>query len=107
MCKSKAKFRHRGTPWKLAELKQLGKTPDSVLARRFKRTIKEVVAMRDSRRVDLATSPRRWTAREIRLLGTMPDLETARQLRRSCGAVRHQRMGAYQFLLGSPWRICG
>jgi hypothetical protein len=42
-------------PWTLAELKKLGKAPDSVLARRFRRTIKEVVAERKHRRIRLAT----------------------------------------------------
>jgi len=69
--------RRWGAPWKLAELKRLGRAPDSVLARRMGRTIKEVVAMRESRRLGLVTGPRRWTAREIRLLGSMPDREVA------------------------------
>jgi hypothetical protein len=88
----KAKFRRGGVPWKLAELKQLGKTPDSVLARLRQRTIKEVVARRESQRVKLITPPRRWTAREIRLLGTMSDREISRRLRRSYESVRWQRL---------------
>ena len=52
-----------GFPWTVAELKLLGKKPDSVLAKRFARTIKEVVAMRENRRIGLITGPRRWTAR--------------------------------------------
>src|ERR1019366_2977319 len=59
-----------GAPWTVAELRQLGKVPDSVLARRRGRTIKEVVAERIARRIGLATGPRRWTARELRFLGT-------------------------------------
>ncbi len=88
----KRKIARTGTLWKVGELKQLGQAPDSVLARRSQRTIKDVVAMRESRRVALITPPRRWTAREIRLLGTMSDLETARRLRRSAGAVRNHRL---------------
>src|SRR6266850_2122765 len=88
--KKKIKSR-RGVPWLLAELKQLGKVPDSVLARRHRRSIKEVVAMRESRRIGLPTGPRRWTAREIRLLGRMNDYEVARRLRRSMHRVRYQR----------------
>jgi hypothetical protein len=53
-------------------LKQLGRMPDSVLARRTGRTIQEVVAMRKPRGIGLVTGPRRWTARELRLLGTLP-----------------------------------
>jgi hypothetical protein len=48
-----AKFRRRGEPWTLAELKQLGRTPDSVLARRLARTINEIVATRNSQRIGL------------------------------------------------------
>jgi hypothetical protein len=77
----------RGAPWTLAELKRLGKVPDSALARRTGRTIKEVVAMREARRVRLRTAPRRWTAREIRLLGRFPDAEVARRLHRSHESV--------------------
>src|ERR1035441_8305539 len=66
-------------PWMLAELKQLGRTPDSLLARRSRRTIHEVVAMRESRGIGLVTGPRPWTAREIKLLGTMPDHELDRK----------------------------
>ena len=62
------KKRHQA-PWRIAEIKQLGKKPDSVLAKRWGRTIQEVVAERERLRVKLATGPRRWTAREIRLLG--------------------------------------
>src|SRR5438132_13753148 len=90
--RKRANFKlRRGTPWTVAELKQLGKVPDSVLARRYRRTIKEVVAMREHRRVGLPTPPRRWTAREIRLLGRFNDHETARRLRRSVEVVRWQR----------------
>jgi hypothetical protein len=68
-----AKTSASGTvPWTLAEMKQLGRTPDSVLARRSGRTIHEVVAMRESRGLGLVTGPRPWAAREIKLLGTMP-----------------------------------
>ncbi len=79
--------RRRGVPWTLAELKQLGKTPDAVLARRARRTIKEVAAMREGRRIGLPTPPRRWSAREIKLLGTLPDPQLAQRLRRNVNAV--------------------
>ena len=65
--------------------------PNSVLARRAGRTIKEVVAMRKSRGLSLAKGPRGWTAREIRLLGTQPDLEVARRLHREKTSVGLQR----------------
>ena len=73
----------------MGELKQLGQVPDSVLARRQQRTIREVVAMRESRRVALSTPPRRWAAREIRLLGTMADREIARRLRQAAQGERY------------------
>lgn len=85
------RYRRKGEPWKLEELKRLGKAADSYLARRARRTIKEIVAERESRRIALPTGPRRWTAREIRLLGTMSDAELARRLRRPRENVRSER----------------
>ena len=79
-------------PWTLADLKQLGRVPDSALARRLRRTIAEVVEMREKRRIRLPTPPRRWTAREIRLLGRFNDTELARRLRRKHGDVRRKRV---------------
>ena len=79
-------------PWTLAELSQLGKAPDSVLARRLGRTIAEVVEMREARRIGLQTGPRRWTAGEIQLLGRFNDSELARRLRRSKHQIRTQRI---------------
>lgn len=85
----------RGAPWTVAELKQLGKFPDSVLARRTGRTIKEVVAMREHRRIRLPNAPRRWTAREIKMLGRYNDHELARRLRRPVHHVRIQRVALH------------
>src|SRR5690348_2974949 len=64
---------------------------DSVLARRLRRTIKEVVEQREARRIGLPTGVRRWSASEIKLLGKMPDTELARRSRRPLWAVRQQR----------------
>src|SRR5258708_40001244 len=89
--KKKTSARRGGAPCTAAELKHLGKTPDSVLARRLRRTIAEVVAERERRRIRLRTPPRRWTAREIKLLGAMFDMEVARRLRRTRDDVRRQR----------------
>ena len=88
---SRRKLR-RGEPWSQAEVKQLGKVPDSVLARRTGRTIKEVVAERERRRIQLPTPPRRWTANEIRLLGKFSDKELSRRFGRTVGEVRIQRI---------------
>src|SRR5436309_6718125 len=85
----------RGTAWRLAELKQLGEAPDSVLARRTGRTIKEVVAMREHRRIAMETGPRRWTARETKMLGRYNDAELSRRLRRTYDDVRHQRLSLH------------
>src|SRR5205814_1819295 len=85
----------RGTAWRLAELKQLGEVPDSVLASRTCRTIKEVVAMREHRRIAMKTGPRRWTAREIKMLGRYNDAELSRRLRRTYDDVRHQRLSLH------------
>ncbi len=91
---ARKKARRRwGAPWTTAEDKQLGKIPDSVLARRTGRTIKEVVAERQRCRIRLPTPARSWTASEIRLLGKFTDREAARRLRRSYGDVRQQRTG--------------
>src|ERR1700733_5972329 len=81
----------RGAVWTSAEIKRLGKVPDSVLARRFGRTIKEVVAMRESCGNGLPTAPRRWTAREIALLGRFNDAELGRRLRRPAHVVQKKR----------------
>src|SRR5580692_8538700 len=88
--KSKIRSR-RGAPWTIAEVKQLGKTPDSVLARRAGRTIKEVTVERERRRIRLCTPPRRWTAREIKLLGHYNDWELGRRLRRPSHQIRTRR----------------
>src|SRR6266850_1369511 len=85
------RYSRKGEPWKMEELKRLGKTADSRLARQAKRTIQETVAEREARRIALPTAPRRWTAREMKMLGTMSDAELARRLRRSSGNVRYQR----------------
>src|SRR6266436_9236612 len=81
----------RREPWTLAELKLLGQIPDSVFAKRYRRSLKQVVAMREHRGIGRPTAPRRWTAREIKLLGKMNDYELARRLRRSNWNVAEQR----------------
>src|SRR5439155_25068183 len=68
-----------------------GKTADSRVARNRRRTIKEVVAMREHLRIALETGPRPWTMREIKLLGKMNDHELSRRLRRPKHRVRRQR----------------
>src|SRR6266496_4538310 len=90
-----AKKTRRGEPWATAELKHLGKAPDSVLARRFRRTITEVEVERERQRIRLPTPPRRWTAREIKMLGRYTDAELARRLRRSYEVVRRQRINLH------------
>src|SRR5438105_15171361 len=91
----KRRLRRWGAPWTAAELAQLGRKPDSVLARRMGRTIKEVVAERQRQRIGLQTGPRRWTASEIRLLGRFNDEEVSRRLRRSYETVRRQRINLH------------
>src|SRR5439155_17282052 len=85
-------YPRKNAPWTAREIKQLGKVPDSVLARRTQRTIKEVVAMREQRRIFLPTPPRRWTAHEIRMLGQYADRELARRLRRPRKQIRDERI---------------
>ena len=84
--------RRWGAAWTPREFKQLGEVPDSVLARRTGRTIKEVVAMREHLRIALETGPRPWTMEEIKLLGQMNDHELSRRLRRPKHRVRYQRL---------------
>src|SRR5260370_39318735 len=84
-------YPRRNHPWATREIRRLGTVPDSVLAGRTGRTIKEVVAEREARRIRLETGPRRWTSGEIKLLGRYTDRELARRLRRAPGAVGRQR----------------
>ena len=85
-------YPRKNAPWTAREIQQLGRVPDSVLALRTQRTIKEVVAMQEQRRIFLPTPPRRWTVREIRMLGRYPDRELARRLRRPRKQIREERM---------------
>src|SRR6266566_6038429 len=103
--KSRMKSR-RGAPWTFADLKRLGKTADSVLARLRRRTIKEVVAMREHLRIALETGPRRWTMREIGLLGKKNDYELSRRFRRPKYEVHAQRraLGIPPFKPRPEWR---
>src|SRR5438552_18738446 len=78
--------------WNRKDLAQLGRLPDSVLARRSGRTIKAVVAERERRRIGLAPRGRRWTARERKLIGRFNDAELSRRLRRSYEEVRRERL---------------
>ena len=87
----RSRFRRKAEPWTRRELARLGKSADSKLARRNRRTIQETVAEREARRIALPTAPRRWTAKEIRMLGHFSDREVARRLRRSQHSVRYQR----------------
>src|SRR5437899_7984041 len=89
--KGYVKRTRRGAAWTVRELRLLGKLPDSVLAHRNRRAIKEVVAERERRFIRLPTGPRRWTARELRLLGRYNDAELSRWLRRKYDNVRRQR----------------
>jgi len=87
-----AKKKRWGEPWTARELKLLGKTPDSVFARRNVLTIKAVATMREKQRILFRAPRRRWTAREIRMLGKQSDCELARRLSRSRADVRTQRV---------------
>src|SRR5438552_3256539 len=97
----------KGAPWTIKELRQLGKVPDSVMAGRTGRTIKEVVAERDAHRLRAETAPRRWTANEIKLLGKLNDYELARRFRRARYEVRWQRVALKipPSVPRRPWRV--
>src|SRR5437868_4645129 len=84
------RYTRRGFTWSVAELRKLGKVPDSVQARRTKRTMQEVVVMRQQRRIRLPQQWR-WTTREIKMLGRLNDRELARRLQRPHHQVRKQR----------------
>jgi hypothetical protein len=75
----------------IAESRQLGKVPDSVLARRTGRTISEVLAERECRRIKPCLPPHSWTASEIKLRGRYSDMDIARRLRRDRNDVRKER----------------
>ena len=81
--------------WTQAEINQLGKKPDSVLARRFGRTIKAIASMREQRRLLFRIPSLRWTAREIRMLGKWSDCELARRLGRPRSNVYRQRVALH------------
>src|SRR4030095_15687814 len=82
----------KSKPWTRADLALLGRIPDSVLARRTRRTIKAIVAERERLRIHMPTGPRRWTSREIRMIGQYTDAELARRLCRPYDEVRNQRL---------------
>jgi len=87
-------------PWSKAEILQLGRVRDSILARRLGRTIKDVVAERRRQRIGLSVERGRWTAREVKFLGKWPDREVASRFRRTKDAVRQQRMALKIALFG-------
>src|SRR6266508_3671214 len=100
-------------PWTVAELKQLGKVPDSVLARRTGRKIRMLgryydaeLSRRLRRSYDDVRNQRirlhipslrplrskRWTRAEEKLLGKFPDQELARRFGRSRESVQQHRI---------------
>src|SRR5260370_25191811 len=83
------RYTRRALPWSAGELKRLGEEPDSVLARCLGRTIAEVVAMREERRIGLPQT-RPWTGRELKVLGRYNDAEFSRRLSRKEGDGRQQ-----------------
>ncbi|HXA44536.1 MAG TPA: hypothetical protein VNZ25_03445, partial [Candidatus Angelobacter sp.] len=85
-------FRRRDAAWTIAESKQLGSVPDSVLARRTGRTIREVVAERERQRIEPLLPPHSWTTNETKMLGCYSDMEVARRLRRNRNDVRRERI---------------
>src|SRR2546428_5512583 len=99
------RYSRKGAPWRLKELRQLGKVPDSVVARRTGRTIKEVVAERNARRVRTDFFFKQKTAYEIKLLGKLNDYELARRFRRARYEVRWQRVALKipPFVPRRPW----
>ena len=88
---SKSAQQRSGRRWTIAELEQLGRLSDTELARKYGRTIKEVAAEREARRIGLDLGPRPWTERENKQLGKSPDRDVAQRLRRSKGSVAQQR----------------
>ena len=88
---AKASRKRKGCPWSVAEVRQLGRVLDSVLAQRTGRTIKEVEAEREARGIGLSLGRRPWMAREISVLGMMTDRDAGQDVRRSRSAARRQR----------------
>ena len=72
-------------------MRDLGKVPDSVLAKRSGRTIREIVAMRQERRIAVSLAGRRWTNRETQLLGTLSDRQVAQSIGREAKSVAQRR----------------
>jgi len=86
-------YPRKNSPWTLFELKQLGKVPDSVLARRTGRTIQAVVAERQRRRLRLLTlraagppaKPGFWVAFPIASYRAASAVPKARFAANACG----------------------
>src|SRR5258706_8476492 len=102
------RYSRKGLPWTAREIALLGKVPDSVLARRFARTIQGVTSERERHRIHFQTPPRLWTANETKLLGRFPDRELARRFRRPKNQVRTERIRLkippYQPHQGRAWK---
>lgn len=90
--KQNPRKRRRDNPWTTGEIALLGRMPDSTLASRIGRSIREVVAQRETRRIGIPGAPRRWTITETKLLGEFSDAELARRFGRKLGQVRTQRL---------------
>jgi len=69
---SKSARQRSGRRWTIAELEKLGRLSDTELARKYGRTIKEVAAEREARRIGLDLGPRPWTERENKQSGKKP-----------------------------------
>jgi len=103
---ARGKATRRDAPWTEQELSRLGKEPDSVLAKRIGRTVREVVATRESRRIRLPGARQRWTAREIKLLGTLSDSCLPQMQQKVSSQSPHRRTGL-KSRAGQHWKIVG
>ena len=82
----------RGAARKLVELKQLSKTPDSVLARLLGRPLTAIRRRRRQAGVPAFSRFVAWNAVQIALLGKLSDDEVAVRTGRSVRAVSQKRV---------------
>ena len=94
----RSRFRRKAEPWTRRELARLGKSADSKLARRNRRTIQETVAEREARRIAL---PLRLVDGRRKKFG----IEIGRRLNRSVMSVGHKRkqLRIYFVPPARPW----
>jgi hypothetical protein len=88
-------FEPANRPWTKAEIKMLGKLPDSVVAARVNRSKLAIINARTRFKISPAPGTgmhaRRWNPRWDKLLGKATDKDVAKKIGRTMAAVRTRR----------------